>query len=161
MKVYIDETYRQRSDMRDFSTMKHAARLLQMGYGFKTKSKSMLQQAGLKSMPSFLWRSPLFDSVEIVSGADKLHQDWLGPAKKLQRFLCGYVCGSDAKVEQLNLWMTRLRDNGVAGLISDTKLVSMKQMQVNTCHCYRQSLQTRGYVRYAWLCLYVKWVFVR
>jgi len=32
--------------------------------------------------------------------------------------------------EELNLWMTRMRDNGVAGLISDTKLMTMAQMQV-------------------------------
>ena len=116
--------------MEDFSTMQNAARLLEKGYGFKTASKTMLQEAGLKSIPSFLWRSPLFDSTKIVSGADKLHQDWLGPAKKLQRFLCGVVSGSESRTEQLNLWLTRLRDNGVAGLISDTKLFSMAQMQV-------------------------------
>ena len=117
--------------MNDFATMKSAERLLGQGHGFKTKSQKMLQMAGLKSIPSFLWISPLFDSVELVSGADKLHQDWLGPAKKLQRFMLGVVCGSDSKTEQLNLWMTRLRDNGVPGLISDTKLMSMAQMQVH------------------------------
>ena len=130
MQVYINESFPQRSDLKHFSTMKRAARLLSRGYGFKTASKKMLQLAGLKSIPSFLWRSPLFDSTEIVSGADKLHQDWLGPAKKLQRFTMGYVGGSESKTEHLNLWMTRLRDNGVPGLISDTKLMSMAQMQV-------------------------------
>jgi hypothetical protein len=130
VQIYINESFPKRSDMEDFSTMQNAARLLEKGYGFKTASKTMLQEAGLKSIPSFLWRSPIFDSVELVSGADKLHQDWLGPAKKLQRFLCGLVSGSTAKTEPLNLWMTRLRDNGVAGLISDQKLMTMAQMQV-------------------------------
>jgi hypothetical protein len=130
MQIYINQSYPARADMEDFSTMISAARLLDQGYGYKTASETMLQLAGLKSIPSFLWRSPLFDSVDIVSGADKLHQDWLGGAKKLQRFLLGVVSGSLDKKEQLNLWMTRLRDNGVAGLISDTKLMTMAQMQV-------------------------------
>ena len=53
----------------------------------------------------------------------------LARRKKLQRFTMGVVGGSESKTEQLNLWMTRPRDNGVPGLISDTKLMPMAQMQ--------------------------------
>ena len=130
VQVYINGGFGGRSDLKDFENMKTAANLRKQGHGFIGKSKAILQQAGLKPIPSFLWRSPLFDSVEIVSGADKLHQDWLGPAKKLQKFMCAAVSGSDTKTELLNVWMTRLRDHGVAGLISDTKLMTMAQMQV-------------------------------
>ena len=130
LQVYTTESFPERSDMDDFITMVEAARLLALGHGHKGESYTLLQKAGLKSIPSFLWRCALFDSVELVSGADKLHQDWLGVAKKLQRFLCKVVSGSSVMTEELNLWMTRMRDNGVAGLISDTKLMTMAQMQV-------------------------------
>jgi hypothetical protein len=119
--------------MEDFQTLKQVESLLARGHGFKTRALKMLQNAGMRRIPSFLWRSPLFDAVYLVSGADRLHQDYLGPAKKLQRFTCGVLAGSEAKTEQLNLWMTRFREGGIAGLISDTKLMTMAQMQVISC----------------------------
>jgi hypothetical protein len=110
-----------------------AKELKAQGRGFQGIAAEALRVQGLRMLlPSFLWRSPLFDSTRLVSGGDRLHQDHLGPAKRLQRFL---VCknapfGSAERGKVVNRWLSILRENGIAGLISDNKLFTKSTMQV-------------------------------
>ena len=79
-------TFARRADFKDYKTLKKAARF-RATRGRKQEGNELLKLAGLKSLPSFLLRSALFDSVDLLWGSDKLHQDYLGGPKKMQKFL--------------------------------------------------------------------------
>ena len=95
-------------------------------------AKEMLRTGGMKPLPSFLWRNPLCDSVALLSGADRLHNDWLGAPKRLQKFLVknGAPFGSATRGARVNYWLSVFRAHGVAGLISDHKLFTQATVQV-------------------------------
>ena len=140
-QAYISGDFLYRSDWADYKTLKRAEKILKSGVrGCKGERKAVLRIGGMRNLPSFLWRNPLVDSTKLLSGGDRLHNDWLGPVKRLQTFLvkAGAPFGSAQKGSVVNYWLSLFRTHGVAGLIADHKLFTQATVQVRPSaieHC--------------------------
>ena len=133
MQAYISGKFEYRSDWADFKTLRRAANILKSGVrGCKGIRHELLRTGGMKTLPSFLWRNPLVDSTRLLSGGDRLHNDWLGPTKRLQTFLVkpGAPFGAAHKGSVVNFWLSVWRGQGIAGLIADHKLFTQATVQV-------------------------------
>ena len=76
-----------RTDIGNYIQMRKANELFRLGRGHIAQARDVLKNAGVKSLPSFLLRSATWDSMEVISPAEELHQDYLGFPKKLQKWM--------------------------------------------------------------------------
>ncbi len=88
-----------RTDIGNYIQMRKANELFRLGRGHIAQARDVLKNAGVKSLHSFLLRSATWDSMEVFSPAEELHQDLLGVPKKIQRFMVhdGGPFGGDDK----------------------------------------------------------------
>ena len=146
--MYISGRFGKRSDIKDFRVLSKARKLFRRGRGFIGTGKKLLQQHGLKNCPSFLWRSPLLDSVFLYSGGDAIHQDLLGGVKKLQLFVTrkNAPFGGGESGALANYWCSLYREHGIAGLIDDYKLLSRKTTTASERRTFSEILQYLSYL---------------
>ena len=95
----MDGGYLPRTDINNFIEMRRASILFLRGRGNIGRAREIMKNAGVKSLPSYLLRSATWDSMEVFSPAEELHQDLLGVPKKIQKFMVhdGGPFGGDDK----------------------------------------------------------------
>ena len=93
-----DGRFELRSDLQQWKDIVEYKKLRKsQAKGSKAAAEELLVLRGIQSLPSYLWRSSYFESHELTSLSDKLHQCFQGNSKRIQIFVLNAFFNTEHK----------------------------------------------------------------